>query len=69
MGWVLAIEYAVHHQQHLKGLVISNMMSSARLYNAYATDVLMPRMDQGVIAEIKRFEAEGATDDPGTNGC
>jgi len=49
--------------------VISNMMSSARLYNAYATDVLMPRMDQGVIAEIKRFEAEGATDDPGTNGC
>ena len=30
------MEYAVHHQQHLKGLVISNMMSSCRLYNAYA---------------------------------
>jgi proline iminopeptidase len=63
-GGILAMEYAVHHQQHLKGLVISNMMSSARLYNDYATDVLMPGMDQDVLAEIKRFEAEGATDDP-----
>ena len=63
-GGLLAMEYAVHHQEHLKGLVISNMMSSARLYNAYAEDVLMPTMDQDVLAEIKRFEAEGRTDDP-----
>jgi proline iminopeptidase len=63
-GGILAMEYAVHHQEHLKGLVISNMMSSARLYNAYATDVLMPTMDQDVLAEIKRFEAEHTTDDP-----
>jgi proline iminopeptidase len=62
-GGLLAIEYAVHHQHHLKGLVISNMMSSARLYNEYANDVLMPAMDQEVLAEIKRFEAEGKTDD------
>ncbi len=40
------------------------MMSSAPLYNAYATDVLMPSMDQDVLAEIKRLEAEGKTDDP-----
>ncbi|MDP9302212.1 MAG: proline iminopeptidase-family hydrolase [Actinomycetota bacterium] len=63
-GGLLAMEYAVHHQQHLKGLVISNMMSSVPLYNAYATDVLMPAMDQDVLAEVKRLEAEGATDDP-----
>lgn len=63
-GGLLAMEYAVSHQQHLKGLVISNMMSSARLYNAYATDVLMPMMDQDVLAEIKRFEADGTTGDP-----
>jgi len=63
-GGLLAMEYALHHQQHLKGLVISNMMSSARLYNDYANDVLMPAMDQAVLAEIKRFEAEGKTDDP-----
>src|SRR6266568_282459 len=63
-GGLLALEYAVRHHQHLKGLVISNMMSSARLYNAYANDVLMPAMDQAVLAEIKRFESEGTTDDP-----
>ena len=63
-GGLLALEYAVFHQQHLKGLVISNMMSSSRLYNGYAHDVLMPAMDQAVLAEIKRFEAEGRTDDP-----
>ncbi|CAA9395627.1 MAG: Proline iminopeptidase [uncultured Nocardioides sp.] len=63
-GGMLAMEYAVHHQDTLKGLVISNMMSSSRLYNQYATDVLMPAMDQDVLAEIKRLEADGATDDP-----
>lgn len=63
-GGLLALEYAVHHQQRLKGLVISNMMSSSPRYNEYARDVLMPAMDQAVLAEIKRFEAEGRTDDP-----
>jgi proline iminopeptidase len=63
-GGLLAMEYALRHQHRLKGLVISNMMSSAPLYNAYASDVLMPAMDQDVLAEIKRFEAEGRTDDP-----
>jgi proline iminopeptidase len=63
-GGLLALEYAVHHQDRLKGLVISNMMASARLYNDYATDVLMPSMDRAVLAEIKRFEAEGNTADP-----
>ena len=63
-GGLLAIEYAVRHQEHLKGLVISNMMSSALLYNDYAREVLMPTMDQGVLADIKQFEADGTTDDP-----
>lgn len=63
-GGLLAMEYALHHQEHLKGLVISNMMSSAPLYNQYATDALMPTMDQAVLARIKAFEAEGTTDDP-----
>ncbi|MDH2442700.1 proline iminopeptidase-family hydrolase [Amnibacterium sp. CER49] len=63
-GGLLALEYALHHQEHLKGLVISNMMSSAPAYNAYAHDVLMPAMDQEALAEIQRLEATGATDDP-----
>jgi proline iminopeptidase len=63
-GGLLAMEYAVHHQRELKALVISNMMSSCPLYNAYARDVLMPSMDQSVLAEIKQMEAEGKTTDP-----
>jgi proline iminopeptidase len=39
-------------------------MASGRAYNAYAEDVLMPTMDQAALAEIKRLEATGATDDP-----
>jgi proline iminopeptidase len=63
-GGLLAMEYALSYQQLLKGLVISNMMSSARLYNVYASDVLMPAMDQAVLAQVKQFEAEGQTSDP-----
>ena len=63
-GGLLAMEYAAHHQQHLKGLVISNMMSSSREYNRYAREVLMPAMDQDVLAEIQHMEATGRTNDP-----
>jgi proline iminopeptidase len=63
-GGILAIEYALHHQEHLKGLVISNMMSSCPAYNAYAHDVLMPSMDQAALIEIQGFEARGDTTNP-----
>lgn len=63
-GGVLAIEYALKYQQHLKGIIISNMMSSIPAYNQYAHDVLMPPMDQQALAEIQAFEASGDTDDP-----
>lgn len=63
-GGVLATEYALAHQEHLKGLIISNMMSSVPAYNEYAERVLMPPMDQTALAEIKRLEASGETDDP-----
>jgi proline iminopeptidase len=35
-GGVLAIDYALKYQRHLKGLIISNMMASGRAYNQYA---------------------------------
>ena len=63
-GGILAIEYALRYQQHLRGLVISNMMASVPAYNAYAEQVLMPKMDQAALAEIKAFEAKGDTDNP-----
>ena len=63
-GGLLAIEYALRHQEHLKGLVISNMMSSGPAYNDYAERVLMPSMDQDALAEIKHLEATNAIDGP-----
>src|SRR5262249_10874485 len=51
-GGILALEYALKYQQHLKGLIISNMMASIPAYNEYAKTVLMPQMDQQALAEI-----------------
>jgi len=63
-GGLLGIEYALAHQQHLKGLVISNMMSSIPEYNKYAHEVLMPAMDQKVLAEILALEKRKDYDNP-----
>ena len=63
-GGILAIEYALRHQEHLRGLVISNMMSSVPAYNAYAKQVLMPEMDPAALAEIQSLEASGETESP-----
>ena len=63
-GGILAIEYALRHQEHLKGLVVSNMMASIPAYNRYAETVLMPPMDQAALAEIKALEASGRTTEP-----
>jgi proline iminopeptidase len=63
-GGLLGIEYALAHQQHLRALVISNMMASVPAYNAYAEQVLMPAMDQAKLAEIKALEAAGKIEGP-----
>ena len=63
-GGLLATEYALKYQQNLKGLVISNMMASIPQYNDYAQKVLMPAMDQKVLAEVKQIEASGKYEDP-----
>ena len=63
-GGILAIEYALKYQQHLKGLIISNMMASIPAYNEYAETVIMPAMDQAVLAEIKGYEAAGDYENP-----
>jgi proline iminopeptidase len=63
-GGILAIEYALRYQQHLKGLIVSNMVASIPGYNAYARDVLMPPMDQDALTEILALEASNETDSP-----
>ncbi|HET7839944.1 MAG TPA: proline iminopeptidase-family hydrolase, partial [Rectinemataceae bacterium] len=63
-GGILAIEYALAHQDRLKALVVSNMMASIASYNAYAERVLAPQIESGVLAEVRRLEAEGRTEEP-----
>lgn len=63
-GGLLAIEYALKHQQHLKGLVISNMMASIPEYVRYAESTLMPAMDQQALKEILKLEAKKDYDNP-----
>ncbi len=63
-GGILAMEYALKYQQNLKGLVISNMVSSIPAYNKYADTVLMPAMDQKALAEILALEKAGKYTEP-----
>jgi len=63
-GGMLAIEYALAHQDALKCLIISNMMDSIPAYNAYAHDVLMPAMDQTQLRLVQELEATHRTEDP-----
>ncbi len=63
-GGILAMEYAFEHQEHLKGLIISNMMASAPDYNRYAMEVLGPQLPEDVYQEIMRFENAGDFSNP-----
>ena len=63
-GGLLAIEYALAHQDHLKGLIVSNMVSSITQYNAYADKIFKETMDPAVLAEIRKLEETKKTDDP-----
>ena len=55
-GGILAMDYALKYQKNLKGLIISNMMSSIPDYNKYAQEVLGPQMDPKIYAEIMQLE-------------
>ena len=68
-GGILAAEYALKYQQHLKGLVISNMMMSIPDYNRYAEEVLAKGMDPAVVREIKELERKGPVRQPPLHGA
>lgn len=57
-GGILAMEYALKYQKHLKGLLVSNMVASAPEYGKYADEVLAKQMKPEVLAEIKAIEAK-----------
>ncbi len=63
-GGILAMEYALAHQDQLKCLIISNMMASVPAYNEYAHKVLEPQMKQDVLKQILDMEKTGKTEQP-----
>jgi len=63
-GGILALEYAFKYQQNLKGLIISNMMSSCPDYGKYADNVLAKQFDPKVLARIRAIEAKGDFENP-----
>ncbi|WP_242121157.1 proline iminopeptidase-family hydrolase [Aestuariivivens sediminicola] len=56
-GGILAMEYALKYQDHLKGLIVSNMVASVPEYNKYAQNVLGPQLPEDVLREVKEMEA------------
>jgi len=63
-GGILSMEYALKYQKNLKGLIISNMMSSAPEYGKYADDVLAKQMDPNVLDTVRMIEEKGDYSDP-----
>jgi proline iminopeptidase len=63
-GGILATEYALKYQDHLKGLIISNMMASCPEYDAYAENVLAKQMDPAILEEIRSLESKGEFQNP-----
>ncbi len=63
-GGMLAMEYALSHQENLKGLIISNMMSDVKAYNQYAKEVLGPQMPEEVLKEVLEMEEKEDFENP-----
>ena len=55
-GGILAMQYALKYQDNIKGLIISNMVSSIPEYQQYSDEVLSPKMDPKALEEILSFE-------------
>ncbi|KAF2516757.1 proline-specific peptidase family protein [Flavobacterium foetidum] len=63
-GGILAMEYALKHQQNLKGLIVANMVASAPEYGKYADQVLAKQMKPDVLKEIRALEAKKDFENP-----
>jgi proline iminopeptidase len=63
-GGILAMQYALKYQSHIKGLIISNMMASCPEYGKYANEVLAKQMRPAVLDSIKAIEKKGDFQNP-----
>ena len=63
-GGILALEYALTYQQHLKGLIISNIMASIPAADAFCASTLLPAIDPGARSELEELEAAKDYENP-----
>jgi proline iminopeptidase len=57
-GGMLAMEYALKYQQHLKGVVISNMVASIDSYAKYVNQ-LRAAFPSDIVAKMEKYEKKG----------
>ena len=62
-GGTLGLEYALKYQQHLRGLIVSNMTASDASYETYLGE-LNDRLSAEDVATMKRHEGAGDLEDP-----
>jgi proline iminopeptidase len=62
-GGMLGIEYALHHQEHLKGLIVSNMTASIPSYVRHVNE-LRDRLPRSLVDEMQAFERAGDYEAP-----
>lgn len=62
-GGMLGMEYALKYQQHLKGLIICNMMASIPDYEKY-NGVLRAQMRPSLVDSLTAYENKGQFKDP-----
>jgi proline iminopeptidase len=68
-GGILAMQYALKYQDNLKGLIISNMMSSCPDYDKYAENVLAKQFDPVVLDSVMERKGEAISITPITWVC
>ncbi|XWK68883.1 proline iminopeptidase-family hydrolase [Tunturiibacter gelidiferens] len=63
-GGILAIEYALNYQQHLKGLVISNMTAGTQSYLKRTARLKHQLLSPASLRTLEALEAKNAYDSP-----
>jgi proline iminopeptidase len=63
-GGILSIEYALHYQQHLRGLIISNMTASAKDYLRCTAALKIKLLSPESLATLNALEAAEDYDNP-----
>jgi proline iminopeptidase len=63
-GGVLAMEYALHYQQHLRGLVISNMAAGTKSYLKRTAELKQKLLPAAKLARFNALETKHSYDSP-----